>query len=696
MNLIEKIAGQHLQRLKTNLVEDYSTNPIAPNDTSYVGFFFEKDVTQLPVKLREKYESIKKEIDLKEAEYREKFGDDWRNIVVFNAYRGIKEEAEVYESDDGIHLGVKVAVKGNKGKEPLKVVKIVSDDTVMVQDEHGQKQKVLIQDLVVVESTSYEKDMDDSKPVIVRGVKGMKSTPFTKKFKNMAAYEKWTDSDEFGNFEVYSIQNESVNEEEINETGMSKDLALQYAKISSSKGHNDIEIFKHPELGFYVNSELNSQGRDHLVKRGAKHYATASGGKLSFKMNEDHFSEKELSNMYSKFDKENNHDGLEAIEDYISAEADGNKPKAAKAAGKLKKLMKEDVSSEGAAFFKKLGFEEHSNWNPDDALAVKGDATSVVLANLKKDGWRKVRNNWFVSSKHSFAVNVEYQTRGAGRGYTTGMWMDKSMHEESVNEGTGEVVKMTMPLFIRLMEWAYEDCKNDVEIHQVAETLSEISSVADMDDYDKLVREELDEALKGNWTVEKIQKLKPAQIKVLQKNASDAYDKAVLDMIAQATAPKTKTASVKMQPAKPKPDLDKIWYKIQDVVGQIVPDGDPIDYMAPWLESQGIRGFDISDVLDKAAKKHGYKDMYAYYNEVAKQYHQMKNEAYGDRKYGLKKTDADRAAKVEALAKIKDKIVALRADLATAEARGNDAEADEIEKKIKRAQADYSVMQAHG
>lgn len=58
------------------------------------------------------------------------------------------------------------------------------------------------------ESTSYEKDIDDNKPIIVKGVKGMKSTPFTKKFKNMAAYDKWADSDDFGNYEIYEIRNE--------------------------------------------------------------------------------------------------------------------------------------------------------------------------------------------------------------------------------------------------------------------------------------------------------------------------------------------------------------------------------------------------------------------------------------------------------------------------------------------------------
>lgn len=62
----------------------------------------------------------------------------------------------------------------------------------------------------VQENTSYEKDMDASKKVVVKGVKGMKSTPFTKTFKNQAAYEKWADSDAAGDYEVSQVMNEAA------------------------------------------------------------------------------------------------------------------------------------------------------------------------------------------------------------------------------------------------------------------------------------------------------------------------------------------------------------------------------------------------------------------------------------------------------------------------------------------------------
>lgn len=56
-------------------------------------------------------------------------------------------------------------------------------------------------------NTSYEQDLDPNNKIIVKGVYGLKSKPFKKMFKNMDAYDKWTESDDFGNYEVQSVEN---------------------------------------------------------------------------------------------------------------------------------------------------------------------------------------------------------------------------------------------------------------------------------------------------------------------------------------------------------------------------------------------------------------------------------------------------------------------------------------------------------
>lgn len=55
----------------------------------------------------------------------------------------------------------------------------------------------------------------------------------------------------------------------------------------------------------------------------------------------------------------------------------------------------------------------------------------------------------------------------------------------------------------------------------------------------------------------------------------------------------------------PKVDLQKVYYKFIDVVGNIFPDGDPSDYMGPWFRrTYGIE-FGYGDIIDKALKKFG-------------------------------------------------------------------------------------------
>ena len=93
--LIDKLVYQRRIRRELGLSEDYTSGPwTPPNDTSYVGFFFEKDVDSFPARVRKEYEEMKQAILQREEELREKYGDDWRNVAVFQAYRLMKEAAE--------------------------------------------------------------------------------------------------------------------------------------------------------------------------------------------------------------------------------------------------------------------------------------------------------------------------------------------------------------------------------------------------------------------------------------------------------------------------------------------------------------------------------------------------------------------------------------------------------------------------
>ncbi len=134
----------------------------------------------------------------------------------------VKEEAEGEAThwevsyDYGPHQSNTVSVKAKSKEEALDKAKQVAKDV----HKHNRITSISISpkknESLDEANTSYEKDMDHGKAVVIHGVKGVKSTPFRKKFKNMAAYDKWSDSEEASNYEVHDVMNESINEAYIN------------------------------------------------------------------------------------------------------------------------------------------------------------------------------------------------------------------------------------------------------------------------------------------------------------------------------------------------------------------------------------------------------------------------------------------------------------------------------------------------
>lgn len=52
-----------------------------------------------------------------------------------------------------------------------------------------------------------------------------------------------------------------------------------------------------------------------------------------------------------------------------------------------------------------------------------------------------------------------------------------------------DVIKLDVPVFLRLLELAKEDIKNDMDLHDIAEIVTKLSQerVVTMDDYDSIV-----------------------------------------------------------------------------------------------------------------------------------------------------------------------------------------------------------------
>ena len=58
-----------------------------------------------------------------------------------------------------------------------------------------------------------------------------------------------------------------------------------------------------------------------------------------------------------------------------------------------------------------------------------------------------------------------------------------------IHVGDPSAVSMTIPLMIRLMEYAREDAKSDIDLHTLAERMLEADDVLSMSDYGRLVGE---------------------------------------------------------------------------------------------------------------------------------------------------------------------------------------------------------------
>ncbi len=85
--------------------------------------------------------------------------------------------------------------------EKFSVTKTLNGKSFYGTDYHIKK----LEESALLE-TSVEKDLQDHEPRIVHGFRGVKSKPFSKKFKSQDHMEKWLDSDDGQNCEIHTIQ----------------------------------------------------------------------------------------------------------------------------------------------------------------------------------------------------------------------------------------------------------------------------------------------------------------------------------------------------------------------------------------------------------------------------------------------------------------------------------------------------------
>jgi hypothetical protein len=149
------------------------------------------------------------------------------------------------------------------------------------------------------------------------------------------------------------------------------------------------------------------------------------------------------------------------------------------------------------------------------------------------------------------AKYYKYDIESALSAIRTIIGVDENKVNEGVNEEEAEAkdavdtVTMDVPLFIRMLEFAREDAKEDVDLHDVAEKAIEINKSKEtlsMQDYESIVpaSESMDEGLpKGFWkkeTAELDESFEKLVGKLKKQGKSEKAAKAIAGAVAQYKA----------------------------------------------------------------------------------------------------------------------------------------------------------------
>jgi hypothetical protein len=96
--------------------------------------------------------------------------------------------------------------------------------------------------------------------------------------------------------------------------------------------------------------------------------------------------------------------------------------------------------------------------------------------------------------------------------------------------------------------------------------------------------------------------------------------------VAKRPAPGRKIGGLSVTPEL----LQQVWRKLENVVSNVVPDGDPIDWMAPYIRKMGVDPFHTREILDMAVKRNYDKrsDYSKYLQDMWDAYGEMQGSDY--------------------------------------------------------------------
>ena len=187
--------------------------------------------------VKEKDPIKKAEHEKKSDEYKAKINKEEVEALDKNIKTFIGKKIKIHQPGTSMHNMTGKVIWSNKEGSHHEVKLDQGKNAV-----HGFPTSAIKEEVELAE-VAIEKNLEDHHPRIVSGVKGVKSTSFTKKFANHKAMEKWMDSDD-GTHEIHRIEkdhNRIKEEAEVIDELSKKTLGSYIKKATHSAGDRAYE-----------------------------------------------------------------------------------------------------------------------------------------------------------------------------------------------------------------------------------------------------------------------------------------------------------------------------------------------------------------------------------------------------------------------------------------------------------------------
>jgi hypothetical protein len=442
----------------------------------------------------------------------------------------------------------------------------------------------------LVGEAAYETDLNDNEPRVVIGVYGAKSKEFRKKFPNQQAQDRFFDDpNREGNFEIHYVQKANMAEGVI--IGHDKDDP-EVAVLGGAGSYNLSNLKKkaHSEATMLANdiSKGSFKSAAYNVKQLANTLETIKAAedemeKSYFGEGDEMLDEAKMSDIVSPLVKQFN------LENGAEARWANMIPL------QVKHSFRRWRRGDGSYYTDPSRIEAFST-------EYKGLQSKFFDWLLQQSGVRpagKIRGE-FRSDDYSDAVKYKgliFINRGAYTEFTTTSRLRNSdvWHQKTDEDYTGmfaaEKTAATNPYGGQTDRQYRGALGEDYKTRPITPAL-------------RAAQQNMAGLASGE--IQRQEKQRKADEKA-QRQASQYLDRVL-----------------NRKPAKKsKQDLETLWAKIESVIANSFPDGDPYDSLWPYMQKNGF----TQDDVERASKMHGYDDLWDYWNTLTQD---IENDAYYD------------------------------------------------------------------